>query len=271
MKGECPIHLKSISLKTSFKKDSYPFTLPLFQSFHYLSFDAPIIIFAGENGTGKSTLLQGIAAAAQIPSAGGYEIEDDTDFMNSKKLAGALKLSWNNRTRSGFFLRSEDFLYFTKRISRMKQEALEELRLIQEDYKNKSDYARSLAEMPHKRTLHDLKKLYSEGLETRSHGEGFLDFFKSRLKSTGIYLLDEPETPLSPMRQLSFMSMVMDAVKEGAQFFIVTHSPILMALPGAEIYSFDSHSIEKVSYSDVEHVQITKQFLEAPERFIKYL
>jgi predicted ATPase len=271
MKGECPIHLQTISLKPSINKDSYPFFLPVLQSFLSLSLESPITIFAGENGTGKSTLLQGIAAAAQIPSAGGLEIEDDADFLNSKKLAASLKLNWNNRTRKGFFLRAEDFLYFTKRISRMKQDAKEELELIEEEYKNKSAYARSLAELPHKRTLYELQSLYSEGLDTRSHGEGFLDFFKARLKPNGLYLLDEPETPLSPMRQLSFMSMIMNAVKEGSQFLIVTHSPILMALPGAEVYSFDSQPPEKVSYYDLEHVQITKQFLEAPERFIKHL
>ncbi|MGV3464130.1 MAG: AAA family ATPase, partial [Heyndrickxia sp.] len=239
-----------------------------FQSIHFTN---PITIFVGENGSGKSTFLEGIAAACQLPAAGGEEVSDDPDLIHAKELADSFILKWKVQTKTGFFLRAEDFISFTKRIKQMRLEAENELSLIENEYKNKSAYAKSLASLPHKRTLFELNHFYQNGLETRSHGESFLDFFQARIKPNGLYLLDEPEAPLSPMRQLTLMSIILDEVKSGSQFIIVTHSPILMGIPNADIYTFDSQPPTKIDFNETEHVQITKQFLEAPQRFIKYL
>lgn len=103
-----------------------------------------------------------------------------------------------------------------------------------------------LAKMPHARTLYDLKQLYGDGLEFRSHGESFLDLFRSRFQANGLYILDEPEAPLSPINQLALISMMKDAIDEGAQFVIARHSPILIAFPDAKIYLLDV-GIEQIS------------------------
>lgn len=191
--------------------------------------------------------------------------------MHAQKLAEALKLSWMQKTKNGFFLRAEDFISFVKRIKKMKQDAEEELKNIEVEYKNKSAFAKGLASMPHARTLAELKHLYKDGLDVRSHGEGFLDYFQARIRPRGLYLLDEPETPLSPMRQLSLISIILDAVKEDSQFIIITHSPIIMALPDADIYSFDVQPPQLIQYEEVEHVQITKNFLDSPLSFLRHL
>ncbi|MEK3890755.1 AAA family ATPase [Bacillus sp. FSL K6-3431] len=249
----------------------FPFSLPILQTLNKLSFEHPITILVGENGSGKSTMLEGIAAAANLPVAGGTELHDDIDLIHAKKLAETLKLSWSYQTKNGFFLRAEDFLAFVKRIKAMKQDAEMELTKIEAEYKNKSAFAKGLASMPHMRTLDELKGLYNEGLDQRSHGESFLDFFQSRIKPNGLYLLDEPETPLSPMRELSLISIILDAVKEGSQFIIITHSPMIMALPNAHIFSFDTHPPSLIRYEDIEHVQIMKDFLHSPQTFLRHL
>lgn len=153
----------------------------------------------------------------------------------------------------------------------MKNDAKNNLKEIEETYQERSLYAKQLASMPHARTLSELKNLYGDGLEYRSHGESYLDFFKSRFRPNGLYLLDEPEVPLSPMKQLSLISMIKEMQEENAQFIIATHSPILMAIPGAEIISFDNLPPQVVSYDDLEHVKLTKDFLNNKERYLRYL
>ncbi|WP_062104701.1 AAA family ATPase [Bacillus niameyensis] len=235
-----------------------------------IEFNKPVTIFVGENGTGKSTILEGIAASANLPTAGAMEIANDQDLMHAQTLSGMMRLNWRKRQSRGFFLRAEDFISFVKRIKQMKQDAEKELNLIEIEYKNKSSYAKGLASMPHLRTLEDLKHFYNEGLETRSHGESFLDFFKMRIQPNGLYLIDEPETPLSPMRQLSLISIIMDAIKEGCQFIIITHSPMIMAIPEAEIFSFDHHPPVLIDYEDIEHVQVMESFLASPQSFLRH-
>lgn len=263
--------IHSIQLNEIVSKRNYPFALPIFEQFESIHFTNPITIFIGENGSGKSTFLEGIAAACQLPVAGGAEVNDDPDLQHAKELADSFFIKWKEKTKTGFFLRAEDFISFTRRIKQMRLEAEKELNLIEEEYRNKSAYAKSLASLPHKRTLYELNHLYQNGLETRSHGESFLDFFQARIKPNGLYLLDEPEAPLSPMRQLTLISIILEAVQSGSQFIIVTHSPILMGIPDSDLYTFDSHPPAKINFEETEHVQITKQFLEAPQRFIKYL
>ena len=265
------MHLKSVKYIEPMNKNKYPFSIKLFKDFDILEFKTPVTVFVGENGTGKSTLIEGIAAAVGSITIGEDSIEYDKSLKPARDLSKSLKLTWSIKTKKGFFLRAEDFISYTKRIAQMKLELEEELKEIDNTYDNRSELSKNLAKMPYNASLFELKKNYGEGLETKSHGESFLELFKSRFVPNGLYILDEPETPLSPMKQLAFISMIMEMVKENAQFIIATHSPILMAIPEATIISFDEHPIKETSYNDLEHVNITKDFLNNPEQYLRYL
>jgi predicted ATPase len=116
-----------------------------------------------------------------------------------------------------------------------------------------------------------LTSRYGENLDANSHGEGFMKLFESRLMPNGLYLLDEPEAALSPIRQLSLLSMMKQMVGQGCQFIVATHSPILMAFPDASILSFDTQPITEVAYDELEHVRLTRAFLSNPEAFLRRL
>lgn len=251
--------------------ESYPFNIPSIQSLDILTFDTPVTIFVGENGTGKSTLLEAIAAAVGSITVGADSVETDRSLESAQKLARCLKLSWKVKTRKGFFLRAEDFINYTKKLAEIRYDMEKELENVEKEYKNRSILAQNLAKMPYQRSLADMRRLYGQGLEMKSHGESFFNLFHSRFVPGGLYLLDEPETPLSPMKQLALISMITEMVEQSSQFIIATHSPILMAYPGAMIYSFDETPIRPVKYDELEHVNLTRSFLNDPERYLKYL
>src|SRR5205085_8753336 len=117
----------------------------------------------------------------------------------------------------------------------------------------------------------ELARRYGEDADARSHGESFLNLFQSRFVPGGLYLLDEPEAPLSPQRQLALLSMLKEMVAEDAQFIIATHSPILMAFPNAALLNFDKYPVRQVAYDKLEHVALTKAFLNNPETFLRRL
>lgn len=267
------LHLRSVELEhRRIPPDiRYPFTLPLLQSFERIEFTTPITFFVGENGTGKSTLLSAIAAAIGSIVVGNDSIDEDPDLANARELSHCIKLNWNVRTRKGFFLRAEDFINYTKQLSRVRAEMEQDLRDVDVKYANRSDFVRSLAKMPFAGQLHALKESYGDGLDKQSHGESFFSLFYSRFVPGGLYLLDEPETPLSPLKQLSLISMLRDMERQGGQFIIATHSPILMAYPGATILSFDNLPVFPVPYSELEHVNLTKDFLNNPDAFLRHL
>jgi predicted ATPase len=125
--------------------------------------------------------------------------------------------------------------------------------------------------MPYERELGELEQRYGEGLDAQSHGESFLSLFQTRFVPGGLYLLDEPEAPLSPLRQLTLISLLKQMITQEAQFIIATHSPLLMAFPGATIFSFDGHQIQPAVYDELEHVTLTRQFLNNPDSFLKRL
>lgn len=265
------MYLKSVEYIKPNKANKYPFNIELFANFNSLELKTPVTIFVGENGTGKSTLLEGIAAAVGSITIGEESIDYDKSFKSARDLSQSLKLIWNIKTKKGFFLRAEDFLSYAKSITQMKSELEEDLREIDNTYIGRSEYSKSLAKIPYTSSLFELKNKYGEGLETRSHGESFLDLFNSRFTPNGLYLLDEPETPLSPTKQLALIAMIKSMVKENAQFIIATHSPILMAIPEATIISFDESPIKEVNYNDLEHVNITRDFLNNPQGYLRYL
>jgi predicted ATPase len=252
--------------------DSYPFNIPIVQSLSELEFVSDVTFLVGENGSGKSTLLEAVAVAANLPTIGSERVEYDSTLSAVRQLAKRLKLSWTRRTHRGFFMRSEDFFGFTKRMTQLQRELEADLQDIEEEFAGHSEAARSEARKPMLRSLADMQQRYGAGLDTRSHGESYFALFQNRFVPNGLYLMDEPEAPLSPMRQLALLSLLKLMVHEQqAQFIIATHSPILMAFPDATILNFEDGNIQAVAYEQVEHVTLTKAFLNKPEQFLRFL
>ena len=152
-----------------------------------------------------------------------------------------------------------------------KEEFQQELENVKEEYKGRSKYAQALASMPYQGQLADMQRRYGEGLDHYSHGESFLTLFQSRFVPDGLYLLDEPEAALSPMRQLTFLAALKQMVEQNSQFIIATHSPILLAFPESQILLFQDGKVREVQYDQLEHVQLTKDFLNHPESFLRHL
>jgi predicted ATPase len=269
------IQLRSIALAPLGDDErTYPFSVPAIQSIAgtTIDFSAPVTFFIGENGSGKSTLLEAIACAARMVTVGSADAENDATLAAAKRLAARLRLSWARRTRRGFFLRAEDFFGYVKRMRTIREELEKDLAAVDQEFAGSSELARSLARMPHQRELHEIQRRYGEDLDHASHGESFFTLFNARFVPNGLYLLDEPEAPLSPMRQIGLLARMKELVEQqGAQFLVATHSPILMAYPGAAILSFDGGGIAPIAYRDTEHVSVTKAFLDQPERFLRHL
>ncbi len=266
------IHLREMVLSIPAEKEGYPFDVPVVGALSKLVFSAPMMIFVGENGSGKSTIMEALAAAVGSIVVGSAGVEADETLKKILPLARAMKLVWNKRTHRGFFLRAEDFFGYIKGVRDLRNEMLEDLDRVDRTYQDRSDLARSLAKMPAASSLHALETRYGEDPDARSHGESFLDLFQSRCVPNGLYLLDEPEAALSPIRQMSLIAMMRDMVADqNAQFIIATHSPILMAFPGAVVLDFDRIPPEEVSYDDLEHVKLYRAFLENPAAFLRRL
>ena len=266
------IHLKSMTYNQPFGDQPayFPFNLPVIESLERLDFTTPVTFLVGENGSGKSTLLEALACAIGSVTVGSESVKTDQTLGAVRKLAKQFKLAWRTKTNRGFFLRAEDFFGYAKRMAEIQAELQQGLRAVDEVYKDRPA-AKGFARMPFTRELGDLKQRYGEGLDARSHGESFLALFQSRFVPGGLYLLDEPEAPLSPLRQLSFISLLKEMTQQEAQFIIASHSPIILAFPGATILSFDSSQIQPVAYNDLEHVTLTRSFLNNPEPYLKRL
>jgi predicted ATPase len=263
------IYLRSVSIKPSARKiNSFPFNLPLLRSFKEIQFHRPVTFFVGENGTGKSTLLEAIAAGIGSIVVGGEDLQRDTTLHHARSLGKHLKLVWQHKARRGFFLRAEDFFNFARRVNAMSQELDE---IAAEFDQELTGYALGLAKgvvLGQKRAL---VEKYGEDADARSHGESFLHLFRERFVPGGLYLLDEPEAPLSPQRQLALLLMLKEMVEQDGQFIISTHSPIIMAYPEAEILYFDGGELREVEYDELEHVSLTRAFLNNPESFLRRL
>ena len=250
---------------------AFPFSIPTLEGLEVLDLEGPVCCFVGENGSGKSTLLEALDIATELPTVGTVSAARDRSLVAQKRLARRLRLVWNRRSHRGFFLRSEDFFGFARRLVEMRAELEEELVEIDGTYADRSDYARMLAKGPANRSLHEMDARYGENLDANSHGEGFLKLFRSRLVPQGLYLLDEPEAALSPQSQLALLAMIKEGVDAGSQFLIATHSPILMAIPNAIIYCFDHRPACRVAFEELEHVRLMRDFLFQPERFLRHL
>lgn len=263
--------LRAVRLVAGAPHAAFPFSVPAIRTLESLELTAPVTFFVGENGSGKSTLLEGIAAAARLPAVGSADLADDGTLGAQRALGDALRLVWSRRTTRGFFLRAEDFFGFAKRLAVMRRELLARIEELEVEYADRSDWAKGLAMGPVRTSLAEMEQRYGIDLDANSHGQSFLRLFQSRFVPGGLYLLDEPEAPLSPQSQLALLVMIADMVDQDAQFIVATHSPILLAYPGAAIYSFDRAPVEIVPYDELEHVVLTREFLNAPERYLRAL
>ncbi len=217
----------------------YPFSLPAVRALGEIEF-AQVTVFVGDNGTGKSTLVEALAVAAGFNAEGGSRNLQFETFATHSELASSLRLRWAARPRWGWFLRAETFYGMATHIHR--------------DDDPKWGVATLFPDLHH-----------------RSHGESFLTLIDSRMSDDGLYLLDEPESALSFHGQLKLLASMHDACANGAQYVIATHSPVLMAFPGAVIYEFDADGVRRVDYDDVSVVGLWRSFLDDPRRFFRHL
>lgn len=265
------IHLRSISIKAAGEHVGFPFNISIIRNLSELNFSSNVTVLVGENGSGKSTLLEAIAVAAELTTVGTDRAHMDDSLTHVHALADQLRLVWNKRTRRGFFMRSEDFFGYVRHMNQMRTALSDEIRQIEAEYKDRPKQAQSLARMAHARELKAMYDFYGEGLDAQSHGESYFKLFQQRFRPGGLYLLDEPEAPLSPMRQLTLLSLLSLSVRQEAQFIIATHSPLIMAYPGAALLSCDGDRIQQSQYDNLEHVSVMRSFLENPEAHLRHL
>ena len=267
------IHLRSATFRAASESAprGFPFDLPALSGVESIDFRAPVTMLVGENGSGKSTLLEAIAIAAKAITAGSADATADPTLEGVRALADTLRLTWSKRPGRGFFLRAEDFFGYARRLDTMRAGLEDELRRVEVEYADAEPYARALAASPIRGELGKFRERYGDGLDRRSHGESFLHFFAERLVPGGIYFLDEPEAPLSPARQLSFLALLKSMEAASSQVILATHSPILLAYPGADLLSFDAAPLRRVGYEELEHVTLTRDFLRDPDAYLRHL
>ncbi len=211
----------------------YPFSIPAVAKLDRLDLSSPVTFLVGENGSGKSTIIEAIAIKSGFNPEGGTKNFTTSLRPSESRLHEVLRLArGSRREKAGFFLRAETMF-------NVSTEA--------EQYK---DYGWD--------ALHD-----------KSHGEAFLWVVLNRFRPNGLYILDEPEAALSPQRQLALLGRLHQLVRAGSQFIVSTHSPILMAFPDARIFSLGHEGVEEVRYTDTEHYCITRAFLQDPARMLK--
>jgi predicted ATPase len=228
------------------RDDEFPFCLPWFANFD-LQIDNPVTFFVGENGSGKSTQIEALAVLSGLPAGGGgrNEASNSNSPDDSSPLAPAMRPVFRKRPRDGFFFRAEFYAHFASLLDIRRQDP---------EF-NGDPYSR----------------YGGKSLHARSHGESFLELMQNRFQR-GLFFLDEPESALSPQRQLTLLALICDRVKNGdAQFVIATHSPILLTYPGAVILSFDESPLAPIVLQDTSHYHITRGILEHPERYWRHL
>jgi predicted ATPase len=267
------VYLKSA---TYIKNDNgvlidFPFSVPVMRNMSSISFNSNVTILIGNNGAGKSTLLEAICCSINAIRIGNENMHDDEEFEKIRKLSSCLKLSWTVKKNNALFLRAEDFITYTRHLSNIKKEMQREIRRVDEEYVKSSTYAKSLAKIPYYKSLYEMENMYEGNLSEKSHGESFIEFFRSRLKPNSLYVLDEPETPLSPMNQIVLLGMIKEMVLQGCQFIIATYSPIITAFPDAVIYDLNDGEIKSISYNEIESVNLLKSFLNNPDSYLRFL
>lgn len=220
--------------------DRFPYCLPVVRTLDRLSFHPKVTFLVGENGTGKSTLLEALAVAVGLNPEGGSRNFNFATRPSHTDLDGCLRVAKTlSLARDSYFLRAETFYNVATEIERIDPALL-------------AAYG-------------------GQSLHEQSHGESFLALFLHRFRGNGLYLMDEPEAALSPRRQLEFLAILHDCCKRGGQFVIATHSPIIMAYPDACILVLGEEGMREVPYQETEHYRITRGFLDNPQRTLQEL
>jgi len=233
------IELKRDSVKSFFK---YPFSLPAIKNLSSLEFHPKVTFIVGENGSGKSTILEAMAVACGFNAEGGTKNFNFKTSDTHSELHNYIKLVKGIRTpKDGFFFRAESFYNVATNVDDLERE----------DPGLLSSYGG--------RSLHH-----------QSHGESFFSVFMNRFSGNGLYILDEPEAALSPSRQMAMITKIHELVNEGSQFIIATHSPIIMAYPNAVIYEIKDE-IKKVNYEETEHYVVMKSFINNKNKMLDIL
>ena len=224
--------------------DAYPYSIPALRGLETLELDPGVTFLAGENGSGKSTLIEAIAAAAAINPEGGSQNFNFSTRASHSALHEAIRIVRGAlRPSTSYFLRAESFFNVATAVDQLEAE---EEGLLDAAYGGVS--------------LHE-----------QSHGESFLALVNNRFRGGGLYLLDEPEAALSVRGCLALLVRMRELVEDGSQFVVATHSPLLLGYPSARIYALTETGIEHVAYEDTEQYQLTRSFLESPERFFRHL
>ncbi len=222
-------------------REAYPFCLPFLRDDFELRFDRAITIIVGENGTGKSTLLEGIAALAGYDGAGGgkgYRTVDHSRALEKMggELSEALRASWLPKITRGWFFRAESFFSVARYLDR---------------------------------AAHEVGKLPPDFL-SHSHGEGFLRFFEERCQQQGIFIFDEPESALSPSRQIEFLKLLQMMDRSGrCQVIMATHAPMLMAYPNATLLRLTKYGLEPTTVEQTDHYKALREFFDDPHGFVE--
>jgi len=226
--------------------DEFPFNIPFARDLD-LEFRKPVTCFVGENGSGKSTLIEAIAEACGLPIWGGTRNEAANPHGPDRRaaLGSALRFAFSRRPRDGYFFRAELQANFASLL---------------DERRDDPDFWWDPYEHYGGRSLH-----------AQSHGEAFLAIMLNRLES-GMFILDEPESALSPQRQLALLVRMAELVRAGkSQFVIATHSPILLTFPDADIVSFDDAPLRSVRLEETSHYPITRRMLEDPQSYWRHL
>ena len=242
------LYIRRITMETEPERGSYLRDIPAISHLmkdKFIELSKNITFFVGENGSGKSTLLEAIAVNFGFNAEGGSRNFVFSTTSTHSDLYKNIRLGKGLRPKDGFFLRAESFYNAASYIDQLDREAP---------------------------SFHKLIDSYGGvSLHNQSHGESFLALVQNRFGGDGLYILDEPEAALSPMRIMTLMVEIDRLRRAGSQFIIATHSPILLTMPDSEIFEFSENGISKVHYKDTEHYQITRNFLENPEKMLKYL
>ncbi len=230
--------------------DQFPYALPVLRGLDRLPFHPKVTFLVGENGTGKSTLLEALAVSVGLNPEGGSRNFHFATYASHSDLGGCLRVGKSaSHARDSYFLRAESFYNVASEIERLDKDdstAIFRPKKIIDSYGGRS-------------------------LHGQSHGESFFALFRYRFGGHGLYLIDEPEAALSPKRQLEFLAILHDYCQQGAQFVIATHSPIIMAYPDARIYVLGEEGIREMPYQETEHYLIARGFLDNPQRALREL
>ncbi len=236
------MHLTSVALcAEQYPTDEhYPFNLPVLRETEVIPFETPVTFFVGENGTGKSTLLEALCRKCGIHIWQGDDRARVERNPYERKLCDYIALEWADGRVPGSFFGSDIFRHFAMILD---------------------EWAAS--------DPGQLEYFGGQSLLTQSHGQSLMSFFRARYRIEGLYLLDEPETALSPRSQLGLVTLLHEMGRAGhAQFIVATHSPILLACPGATIYSFDCVPVEPVAYEETDHYRVYREFMADRGRYL---